>query len=388
MLENSVKIEPEEFVDLLKYSNGDVAAIAKFPQYRGKQIIIDGNLSLNGIKDIKNFNIIAYVNGNLDISWSSVDYFDQTKVRGNFGYYGSSMSVIEEKKKTQKKLNELDVLRANDEWDVTKNTKDGNESEAVYDFLVDEGIPQEYEDENGEEKIEDKYFLFMEPYSHYGGSMFTWLGDDSYKQEYVVYSSDQLDAAVKESVVGHIDELGYEAAPDYVFQNNLNEDYVESWLNDFYYETVQEDPDSWEVGKELSSQQEKYVQIYKTKIDKLTDRLKNETLSDDERSNIESEVDDLDTLIEDITDDPQGDYSDEEMDDIVKALVSDASYNFSSWLKDMGFDDKFIMDFIDMDAVIEELSNNAEPGDILGSYDGSMSEYEVNGLRYYVMRYN
>ena len=54
----------------------------------------------------------------------------------------------------------------------------------------------------------------------------------------------------------------------------------------------------------------------------------------------------------------------------------------------MGFDDKFIMDFIDMDAVIEELSNNAEPGDILGSYDGSMSEYEVNGLRYYVMRYN
>jgi hypothetical protein len=157
MLENSVKIEPEEFVDLLKYTNGDVAAIARFPQYRGKQIVIDGDLSLNGIKDIKNLNIIAYVNGNLDISWSSVDYFDQKKVRGNFGYYGSSMSVIEEKKKTQKKLNELDVLRANDEWDVTKNTKDGNESEAVYDFLVDEGIPQEYEDENGEEKIEDKY---------------------------------------------------------------------------------------------------------------------------------------------------------------------------------------------------------------------------------------
>jgi hypothetical protein len=52
MDENSVKIEPEEFIDLLKYANGDVAAILKFPQYRGKQIIIDGDLNLNGDRDI------------------------------------------------------------------------------------------------------------------------------------------------------------------------------------------------------------------------------------------------------------------------------------------------------------------------------------------------
>ena len=388
MDENSVKIEPEEFIDLLKYANGDVAAILKFPQYRGKQIIIDGDLNLNGAKDIKNLNVISYVNGNLDISWSSVDYFDQEKVSGRFNYHGSFMHTIEEKKKTQKKLNELDGLRQTNAWDVTKNTKNTNESEAVYDFLVDEDIPQVYEDENGEEKIEDKYFLFMEPYSHYGGSMFMWLGDDSYKQEYVVYSSDQLDTAVREAIEGQIDDLGYEAAPDYVFENNLNEDYVERWLNDFYYDVVRDDLSGYDVTKELSSQQENYVQIYKTKIDKLTYRLKNETLPDDQRSEIESEIDDLDTLIEDITDDPQGDYSDEEIDNTVNALVNDASYNFSSWLKDMGFDDKYIMEFVDMEAVIEELSNNAEPGEILGSYDGSMSEYKINGVWYHVMRYN
>jgi hypothetical protein len=388
MDENSVKIEPEEFIDLLKYANGDVAAILKFPQYRGKQIIIDGDLNLNGAKDIKNLNVISYVNGNLDISWSSVDYFDQEKVSGRFNYHGSFMHTIEEKKKTQKKLNELDGLRQTNAWDVTKNTKNANESEAVYDFLVDEDIPQVYEDENGEEKIEDKYFLFMEPYSHYGGSMFMWLGDDSYKQEYVVYSSDQLDTAVREAIEGQIDDLGYEAAPDYVFENNLNEDYVERWLNDFYYDVVRDDLSGYDVTKELSSQQENYVQIYKTKIDKLTYRLKNETLPDDQRSEIESEIDDLDTLIEDITDDPQGDYSDEEIDNTVNALVNDASYNFSSWLKDMGFDDKYIMEFVDMEAVIEELSNNAEPGEILGSYDGSMSEYKINGVWYHVMRYN
>jgi len=388
MDENSVKIEPEEFIDLLKYANGDAAAILKFPQYRGKQIIIDGDLNLNGAKDIKNLNVISYVNGNLDISWSSVDYFDQEKVSGRFNYHGSFMHTIEEKKKTQKKLNELDGLRQTNAWDVTKNTKNANESEAVYDFLVDEDIPQVYEDENGEEKIEDKYFLFMEPYSHYGGSMFMWLGDDSYKQEYVVYSSDQLDTAVREAIEGQIDDLGYEAAPDYVFENNLNEDYVERWLNDFYYDVVRDDLSGYDVTKELSSQQENYVQIYKTKIDKLTYRLKNETLSDDQRSEIESEIDDLDTLIEDITDDPQGDYSDEEIDNTVNALVNDASYNFSSWLKDMGFDDKYIMEFVDMEAVIEELSNNAEPGEILGSYDGSMSEYKINGVWYHVMRYN
>jgi hypothetical protein len=161
MDENSVKIEPEEFIDLLKYANGDVAAILKFPQYRGKQIIIDGDLNLNGAKDIKNLNVISYVNGNLDISWSSVDYFDQEKVSGRFNYHGSFMHTIEEKKKTQKKLNELDGLRQTNAWDVTKNTKNANESEAVYDFLVDEDIPQVYEDENYNNKMKIAFDWFL-----------------------------------------------------------------------------------------------------------------------------------------------------------------------------------------------------------------------------------
>jgi len=388
MDENSVKIEPEEFIDLLKYSNGDVEAILKFPQYRGKQIIIDGDLNLNGAKDIKNLNVISYVNGNLDISWSSVNYFDEGKVSGRFNYHGSIMWDIEERKRLQKKLNELNELRETNAWDVTKNTKNGNESEAVYNFLVDEDIPQEYEDDNGEEKTEDKYFLFKEPYTHFGGTNFTWLGNDGFEQDYVVFDSDQLDVAVKESIESYLEELGYEAAPDYVFENNLNEDYVNRWLYDYYYDVVRDDPEGYEVTKELTSQQEKYVQIYKTKIDKLNDRLKNETISDDERSEIESEIDDIDTLIEDINDDPQGDYSDDEIDNIINSYVEDAAYNFGRWIKDMGFDDKFIMDFVDMDAVIEELSNNAEPGDTLGSYDGNMGEYKVNGIWYHVMRHN
>ena len=388
MLENSVKIEPEEFIDFLKYSNGDAAAISKFPQNRGMKIIVDGNLNLSQLKDIKNLNSISYVNGDLDVSWSSVDYFDESKVKGKFNYYGSTMWNIEEKKKLQKKLSELDVLRANNEWDVTQNTKDSNESEAVYDHLVDEGIPQEYEGNDGEEKTEDKYFLFKEPYTHYGGSVYTWLGDDSFKQDYVVYDNDRLYDAIKESVESYVEELGYEAAPDYVFQNNLNEDYVNRWLYDYYYDVVMEDPEGSEVTKELSSQQEKYVQIYKTKIEKLNDRLKNGTISDDERNEIQSEIDDIDALIEDINDDPQGDYSDDEMENIINSYVEDAAYNFGRWIKDMGFDDEFIMDFVDMDAVIDELSNNAEAGEALGSYDGTTSEYKVNGVWYHVMRLN
>jgi hypothetical protein len=54
----------------------------------------------------------------------------------------------------------------------------------------------------------------------------------------------------------------------------------------------------------------------------------------------------------------------------------------------MGFDKDEIMNFVDVDSVIDYLIRNDDWGDIFGSYDGGSDEYNINGHIYIVMRYN
>lgn len=389
MGENSVNIDVSEFLDLLKYANGDVSAITKFPQYRGKEIIIDGDLKLNGLKNINNLNVISRINGDLDIGWSSVDYFDSSKVSGRFSYHGSRMWDIEQKKILQKKLNLQERLRSENAWDVSTNTNVANESEAVYLHLEDNGIPQTYYDEDtDEEKKEDKYFLYEESYNHYGGTMFTWLGEDGFNQEYAVFSSDELDDAVKQSIKNLIDDVGLEGIGESAAENYLNTGQIRDWVDSFWTDVVYDDPGSYDIEKELSPQQEKYVNIYQTKIDKLNKEKSRENITNEELDDINSEINDIEELIEDINENPQGDYSEEQIGNFIESMVDDAIYDFPGWLDDHGFEKSMLLDFVDIDDLVEGLADDSEPGDSLNSYDGNMSEYKVNGVWYHVMRYN
>ena len=108
--QDEVIISPSEFLELLKYVNDDVANILRLPQYRNKKIIIDGNLNLQYNRDIQNLNLISKVNGNLDISYSNVDVFDEDKAK-RVSDWGSRRQIIRKQKELRKKLNYLDELR-------------------------------------------------------------------------------------------------------------------------------------------------------------------------------------------------------------------------------------------------------------------------------------
>ena len=105
--EEWVDISPEDYIDLLKYVNGDGAAIKRLPNYKGKKIKITGKLDLSNNKEVSNIDSIDYVDGDLNIGYTNIKYFDKNKVKGNLNYWHSAMYNIERKKILQEKLNVL-----------------------------------------------------------------------------------------------------------------------------------------------------------------------------------------------------------------------------------------------------------------------------------------
>ena len=379
-LEQVARIDAGDFKDLLNYVNGDVAVMMKLPDYRNKQVVIVGNLDLSGNQEIKNLDLISKVEGKLNISNTSVDIFDDEKADGVYDY-NSLRYRIKKQKELDKKYNELNVLRANNEWDIQNGDEISLETEALYEYIKDT------EDLVSED--EDKYFLYPLKYSHYGGHMYLWLGDDGFEQEYVVYDKDKIYESCAEAIESRIDEIGYDAFNQWVWEDNLDRDEVLHFLREYINEVVYDAPEDWGVSKVLTNQQYKYIEIYESKIQKLNEKLKTDTsLTDEQKQQIGSEIVDAQDLIDDIRENPEGDYDEDQIEEAIDSWADDNEDNFIQLITDMGMDSKDIVNYVDTKGIIDTVMAEDGYGTILGSYDSEYEEIDVENETYIVFRYN
>jgi hypothetical protein len=378
--EEWVDVSPEDYKELLDYVNGDGAFIKRLPDYAGKKIRITGELDLRGNKNVTNIDSVDLVEGDLDISYSSVYYFDKNKVRGRFDYYNSEMQRLEKLKIHKQRLAQQDVLRQDDDWNVENNDKESNETEAIFEYLKESGNVEEGE---------DKYFLFKENYNHYGNSsVYLWLGSKNFESEYVVYEGDKIYDAAKENLESTIEDLGFDAFREWVWEYHIDERYVRDYLYEDYSDYVRQSPEDWNITKEFTKQQKQYLEIHQANIDRLNQKLEDGGLTNEEQEEIESDIYDYQQLIDDINENPEGDYNEQEIEDTIEGMVDDNKDNIFSLLKDRGFDNQDLLDFVDVDAAIDYVIRSDGYGQTLNGYDGTVDSYTINGEEYYVMRYN
>ena len=383
--EEWVSVSPEEYKDLLKYVNGDGSIINRLPDYKGKKIKIDGDLNLSYNGDVTNIDSIDYVDGDLDITKTNITYFDKNKVKGWFRYYSSRMEQIEKKKILDKKLKVLNGYRENGEWNVEDNDDEvSNETEALFLHLMAIGSVGKYENEEGETVPEDKYFIWTDSNYNY----YEWLGYKNGESEWMVIPDDKIDDVARQYLQDRIDDSGYDTFSPHVWENNLDTQEVERWLYDYFSDDIRNYLEGYDIPMGLSEQQENYVNIYTQKIEKLTRRLSDEDLTEDQIEEIKDEISNIEEIIEDIHDSPEGDYSEEAIEDEINARVSDNSSDFMDFLKNIGYDTKYFLEFVDVDGVIEDIINDDSYGSIINRYDGNDDEYKVNGKWYHVMRQN
>jgi len=394
--EEWVSVSPEDYIEYLEMLNGNGKLIKNVPEYRGKKIKIDGNLDLSGNKDVENIDSIDYVDGNLSISYTNISYFDENKVKGYFTNYNSKMYRIEQQKIYNERIEYQNELREEGAWEVENNDDESNETEAIYEYLVERGIPQligneETDEETGEEIYndirEDKYFLYKSDYKPYSvGSYYLWLGSSNYGATYAVYKDSKIHQAAKESLEQLVDELGMDAFRSYVWENNLDEDYARRWLYADFEEVIRDSPEDWNIKRELTDIQKKYIVAHTKTIENLNKKLENENLTDEEKSEIEDDIYDYEEIIEDINENPEGDYSEEEIDDTIGGMVDDGMRNFLQNMKDKGFDDEFLLEFIDMDGVYDDVIESDGYGQALSRFDNDSETYKINSQWFYVMR--
>ena len=384
--QDEVVISPSEFKELLKYVNDDVANILRLAQYRNKRIIIDGNLNLQYNRDIQNLNLISKINGNLDISYSNVDVFDEDKAK-SISDWGSRRQIIRKQKELRKKLNYLDELRKEDAWNINNRKLISYQTEALYQYLEDKNYPQEIEEED-EMVLEDKYYIYPNNYNHYGGKSFTWLGEEGMENEYIVFDSRTIEQNAREAIESRIDELGYDAFANWVWEDHLDTDAVRDWLRWYIEESIYDSPEDYGLEEKLTKEQENYLRIYEEKISKLQYRIDNEDLDEETENSLEEEISDLEELIEDIKENPKGGFDENEIEEAIEIWVNDNEDEFLSYFKDSGLDNRDILDYVDQNAVIDYIVNYDNWGDIFGSYDGDHDELNVNGLDFIIIRYN
>ena len=379
--EEWVDVSPEDYKELLDYVNGDGSIIKRLPDYNGKKIRITGELDLRGKEKVTNIDSIDLVQGNLDIGYTKIPFFDKNKVRGRFDYFGSEMQRLEKQKIYEERIAQQELLRQDDDWNVENNDKESNETEAIFKYLKGSGIVEEGE---------DKYFLFNTNYKHYGNSsVYLWLGSKNFESEYVVYEGeDNLHEAAKEHLESLIDDIGFDTFREYVWENHIDESYVRDYLYEDYNEYVRNSPEDFDINREFTQQQKQYLEIHQASIDRLNQKLEDGGLTDEEVEEIESDIYDYEQLIEDIKENPEGDYDEELIEEAIENMVDDNVDNIFDLLKDRGFDNQDLLDFVDVDAAIEYVIRSDGYGQVLNGYDGTVDSYTVNGEEYYVMRYN
>ena len=378
--EEWVDISPEEYKELLDYVNGDGAFIKRLPDYAGKKIRITGELDLRGRKDVKNIDSIDLVQGDLDIGYTNISFFDKNKVRGRLDYFGSEMQRLEKLKIHKQRLAQQDVLREDDDWNVENNDKESNETEAIFEYLKENGVVEEGE---------DKYFLFNTNYKHYGDSnVYLWLGSKNFESEYVVYEGDKIYDAAKENLESQIEESGFDTFREWVWEYHIDERYVRDYLYEDYSDYVRQSPEDWNITKEFTKQQKQYLEIHQANIDRLNQKLEYGGLTNEEQEEIESDIYDYEQLIEDIKENPEGDYNEQDIEDTIEGMVDDNKDDIFRTLKDRGYDNQYLLNFVDVDAAIDYVIRTDGYGNTLNSYDGTEDSYTINGEEYYVMRYN
>ena len=389
--ENLVSVSPEDYLEILENVGGIAERISKLKPYRGKGIVITGPINVTNYKNIGPLTGVVRVMGRLDISHTNISNLNGITIDGYVSDYGSSMWKIKKQKELNEKLSDLDEKRREDEWNVENQDDESERTEAVYKYLNQNGDVDMVEDDEGNEVPEDKYYINPNGRATYGyGKQYQWLGGGNgfNPNEYDVYTEDEADSAARQYVESLIDDSGMDAFSSWAFNDALDDQQWYRWLYDYYDDYVRSSPEDFDIPLELSNQQMTQVQQLQSNIDSLNKRLESEDLPDEKYEEIEIKIEGLEEIIQEINDDPQGEYDESSIENEITGRVDEYKDDIFGFIDHHGFDKDFIIDFIDLDKLTETVVSSDGYGSMLNSYDGDYDTFNINGTEYYVMRVN
>jgi len=299
-----VYITPEEYKQYLRQVGFMAHAIPYLPKFRGKKIVVNGNLNLSDVAGREKIYKIGNIEikGNLNVSNTNVKSLDDVEVTGYKTFWSTPYEKVIERRKLQARYNEQDEKRKDGDWDINNTGYESLRANAVFQYAVNDGHLESLDDdekieleelktrikdkeeeqenlstdiEDYSEKfdeiqeeidsiqedidslIEDKVDVYdLYPVgSHYNLTEFESL---STKMRFAVGEYTEADNSLEEYYEQQVDELEHYYSKEFL-SSYIDEDKVKEYYRDSVEEWIREEPDSYGVEKELSSSQEEEI---------------------------------------------------------------------------------------------------------------------------------
>ena len=253
------------------------------------------------------------------------------------------------------------------------------------------------EELDGYKELADVYMLLPAQYGHYGLTQFENIIDGT---EWAVGNESEMQEASLDAVESLIDDLGIQGFNRSFVENYVDEDAVESYIRDFFNDDVYENPDVYlgDDDKEISSYQKQEIAELRQEeieLDAERDNLDPDEFDEDyieqRTRGIEIRLLEIQDEIEEINNNPDGDYDEDAMENAIDEKVNYYTRNVEYFVENyIGVDDYFDWivknNFIDERALIEGVVESDGYGVSLSSYDGDVNEEVVDGRTYYIIR--
>jgi hypothetical protein len=379
-------------------------------QFRGKRIVIDGDLSLRNT-DANNITNIT-VNGGLDLSYTQINSLEGL-IYNNISTYGTPYEKIQIKKQRQIELAKQNDLRQEDEWNLETATSDiAITANVLFEFLTSssgfyeakepnhdarlqqlyaekermEEIERETEDNENlmdleavEEEIEylekriDVYNLVYD-YKYYSMRVFYVLTNDleESKERWAVGDDYDTHMSAYERIDELIDDIGIKG-----FRQSFVEDYIDI---EELKETFREDEEN-NVRENLEDYFDEEDFEYsdpavQERIEEIELFLKDsENLSQEQYDELNEELDELKDSDKTI---PEN-LIEEKVENLISDLVDDPM----SVIENYGLE---IENYIDTRGFKEGLLQSDGIGHTLNTYDGRDETIEFNDETYYILQ--
>ena len=211
---------------------------------------------------------------------------------------------------------------------------------------------------------------------------------------YAVGNEKEMQDSAYDYVDSLIDDIGYEGFNSGFAKGFIDTDAVVDYAEDFFNHDVNDSPESYfdDDQRMLSNAQEENIEILRRRISNIKTQVTYlEGLMDGENDDqLQDKIDELndasteyESEIEEIEENPDGDFPNELIEDTVNSLLNDVKYDPESFISELGLDWN---NFINKDEFIQGVIDADGYGHTINSYDGTADEVYVNDELFYVMR--
>ena len=285
--------------------------------------------------------------------------------------------------KEDMELNWAEERRGRDDWNE-KNLHSGDlgsQAHALFKHLRDEG------------NIDESYDVYdiIPMGDNYDMSIFAVK--DDLDTQWMVGTEEQTHESAVDSLKDMVDSEGA--------QNLFSDDFITGSVNigDFNRylrghldDMIYEDPEGWlsDEARDLTDKQQDFIKYLNIKKERLEQKLQN--ADQDEEDEIHEQISEIEEKINDIESDPQGDYSDEAIEnhinDMYRNYESDPESFFNDYFSEYDANVLERHGLIDIRDLIEEAVSTDGPAHFLSNYDGGSDRVFYEGDDYIIMRYS